>query len=290
MKIQPLDGATFGATVTDVSLREIDPGGFADLYRAWLDHALLILPEQHFSREEQVAFARRFGGLEIEGVPISNVRADGSLRAPDPNDQVLKTLRGNLFWHADSTYMPVQAKGAVFSAHVVPSHGGETGWADMRAAYDALDPDMKMRVEPLSARHSIHHSQAKVEAMFAETQDAMAGGVAYAGYGAQVSDAPLRPLVKRHPETGRPSLNIGRHAFGIPGMTERASEKLLDELVAFACREPRTHQHAWRAGDVVIWDNRCLLHRGRPWDDAEPRVMYHSRMAGHPLTEYAAPG
>ena len=101
---------------------------------------------------------------------------------------------------------------------------------------------------------------------------------------------PLRPLVKRHPVTGRRSLFIGRHAYGIPGLAEAESERLLDELLAFACQPPRVFAHRWQAGDVAIWDNRCVLHRARPWDPAEPRVMHHTRIAGDPATESGTVG
>lgn len=95
-------------------------------------------------------------------------------------------------------------------------------------------------------------------------------------------------VVKVHPETGRPSLVIGRHAYGIPGMDPAESERLLTELVDFACQPPRVYHHRWAPGDAVVWDNRCLLHRACPWDMNEPRVMYHSRIAGDPETECAA--
>ncbi|HXQ11943.1 MAG TPA: TauD/TfdA family dioxygenase [Caulobacteraceae bacterium] len=278
--VRPLD-ATFGAVVTRLKLAELDEAGFDALYRTWLQYALLIFPAQHLAKDEQIAFARRFGPLEFDWAPLSNVRADGSLRPDDGTDDVVKVLRGNMGWHADSTYMPVQAKGAVFSAHVVPKTAGETGWADMRAAYDALDAATRARIEGLSAYHSLHYSQAKEGHAHNE-------GSAYSGYGFQVKDPPLRPLVKVHPETGRRTLAIGRHAYGIPGLESAESERLLDELCAFACQPPRVYHHAWTAGDVVVWDNRCLMHRARPWDMAEPRVMYHSRIAGDPVAEFAA--
>lgn len=271
--------ATLGAVVTGVRLAEINEAGFSALYAAWQEHALLILPGQNLTREEQVAFARRFGDLEIPITPISNVRGDGSVRPPD--DDVMKVLQGNMIWHADSTYMPVQAKGAVFSAQITPSRGGETGWADMRAAWDDLPAALKAKVEGLSAHHSLVYSQAKLG-------HAHSAGSSYSGYGMTEGGAPLRPLVKRHPETGRLSLNIGRHAHAIPGLSEAESEALLEELTDFACRPPRLWQHEWSPGDVVIWDNRCLLHRALPWDLAEPRVMHHSRIAGDPVSEAAA--
>src|SRR5690606_35368410 len=98
---------------------------------------------------------------------------------------------------------------------------------------------------------------------------------------------PLRPLVKVHPETGRTCLTIGRHAYGIPGLSEEESERLLDELIEFAVQPPRVYYHSWMPGDIVIWDNRCLLHQARPWDMREPRVMYHSRIASDPKREFA---
>ena len=280
-EVKPLP-ASFGAVVTGLLPGRLDAAGFERLYQTWLEYALLIFPGIHLSKEEQVAFARRFGAPEFELAAISNVRSDGSVRVENDSDDVIKVLKGNMGWHCDSTYMPVQAKGAVFTAHVVPSSGGETGWADMRAAHDALDPAMRARIAGLSARHSLHYSQAKLG------HEAKAGSE-YSGYGFQVKDPPLRPLVKIHPETGRPALMIGRHAYGIPGLGEQESDALLQELLDFACQAPRVHHHHWAPGDAVIWDNRCLMHRATPWDMREPRIMYHSRIAGDPVSEFAAP-
>lgn len=278
-------GASFGAMVRGVDLRELDARGFERLYEAWLEYALLIFPEQHLSDQEQVAFARRFGKLEFDLAPLSNLRADGSLRPEHGDDEVVKILKGNMGWHCDSTYMPVQAKGAVFTARIVPSSGGETGWADMRAAYEALDAETRERIQQLSAFHSLYYSQAKLGHI--PKAGSRSQPDAYSGYGFHDQGPPLRPLVKVHPETGRPSLLIGRHAYGIPGLAEAESEKLLRELVEFACQPPRTYHHAWTPGDAVVWDNRCLLHRGIPWDMAEPRVMVHSRISGDRESEFA---
>lgn len=276
-EVTPLD-ATFGAVVTDIKLPDLDDATFQRLYDTWLEYALLIFPGQFLDRDQQVAFARRFGNLEFDIAPISNVRKDGTVRADDDTDDVIKVLKGNMGWHADSTYMPVQAKGAVFTAHIVPGAGGETGWADMRAAYDALSDAMRAKIADLSAYHSLYYSQAKLGHQPKQ-------GSEYSGYGFHDQPPPLRPLVKVHPETGRPSLLIGRHAFGIPGMDEAASERLLTELVDFACRPPRVYHHHWTPGDAVIWDNRCLLHQACPWDMTEPRVMYHCRIAGETESE-----
>jgi alpha-ketoglutarate-dependent taurine dioxygenase len=276
--IEPLD-ATFGAVVRGVKLATLGDTTWFDLHAAWLHYALLIFPDQYLSRDEQIAFAKRFGPLEFDLAALSNVKADGTLIV-DPDNDILKVLKGNMGWHCDSTYMPVQAKGAVFSAEVVPNSGGATGWADMRAAYDALDDDLRAKVESLTAHHSLYYSQSKLGHHPKQ-------GSAYSGYGFHDGPVPLRPLVKVHPETGRKSLLIGRHAHNIPTMEAAESERFLQELVDFACRPPRVHHHDWAPGDVVVWDNRCLLHRATPWDMTEPRVMWHSRVAGDPVSEAA---
>ena len=279
LDLEPLD-ATFGAVVRGVKLATIDDDTWQALHAAWLHYALLIPPDQHLSREQQIAFAKRFGPLEFEMAAISNVRANGTLRREADNDDVVKVLKGNMGWHADSTYMPVQAKGAVFSAEIVPSAGGQTGFADMRAAYDALDEATRAKVDGLQAHHSLHYSQSKLGHQHQQ-------GSSYSGYGFHDGPVPLRPLVKTHPDTGRKSLLIGRHAHAIPGMDPAESERFLDSLIEFACQAPRVYHHDWAPGDTVIWDNRCLLHRATPWDMTEPRVMWHSRLAGHPVSEAA---
>jgi len=210
-----------------------------------------------------------FGDAGI--IPISNQRADGSLL--DDAAPAMAIMRGNEGWHTDSSYMPVSARASIFSAHVVPTSGGQTEWADMRAAYRALDPAMRERIGKLSAYHSLRFSQARL------------GDTSEFGYGYHDGPIPLRPLVKIHSVTGRPSLFIGRHAYGIPGLSENESEELLDELMAFACQPPRTYRHEWQPGDIVVWDNRCLLHRAHPYDHSEPRIMKHTRIAGDPATE-----
>ena len=274
--------ATLGAIVTGLALGQMDAPTWKAVERAFLDHAVLIFPGQHLTESEQVAFARRFGEIELlapsaeqKAVPISNVKPDGTIMSAD--EHRYKSLRGNEGWHTDSSYMPLAAKASCLSAQVVPSAGGETEWADMRAAFDDLDDAMRRRIAGLSAHHSLYHSQAQIGHMV-ETG---------AGYGFHSKGAPLRPLVKVHPVTGRPALFIGRHAYGIPGLDEAESERLLSGLVDFACRPPRTYAHSWQPGDVVIWDNRCVLHRARPYDYGEARVMRHTRVAGDPATELA---
>lgn len=281
MKIEPLEGVTFGATVTDVAIDEIDPDTWDELYAAWLEHALLIFPAQFPSKGVQNDFARRFGALEFEAAAIANVDADGRLHS-ELDDDIVKSIRGNEGWHHDSTYMPVQAKGAVFSAEIVPTDGGATGWADMRAAYDALDDPTRERLHGLRAKHSLYYSQGR--SGYLPTRNDRGG---YDQYGYHELDTPVRPLVKVHPETGRTNLLIGRHAHDIEGMDPDESVALLDEINEWACQGERTHHHQWEVGDVVVWDNRCLMHRATPFDLTQARRMWHTRIAGDPATETA---
>ena len=277
--ITPLEDACFGATVTGIDVPALDDAAFAGLYAAWLDHGLLILPDQHLDRDEQNAFARRFGPLEFEAAPLSNVRKDGTLRPTDGSDDMMQVLVGNMGWHQDSTYMPVQAKGAVFSAEIVPSEGGATGFADTASAYDALDEPTKDRVGGLRAKHSLYHSQARIGHEGTSEH--------YSGYGFHDGPVSVRSIVKDHPETGRKLLTIGRHAYGVDGLGDAESADLLDRLVDLATEPARTHHHQWTAGDVVVWDNRRLLHQATPWPLDQRRVMWHTRIAGDPATETA---
>jgi alpha-ketoglutarate-dependent taurine dioxygenase len=276
MEITRLD-ATLGAVVSDIRLAELTDAEWTEIERTFHDHAVLVFPGQQLTSAEQISFAERFGSIEVlvdgyEAVPISTIDRTGEVMAPD--HPVMQVVRGNQGWHTDSTYMPVSAKASVLSARVVPATGGETEWADMRAAYEALDDVTRERISGLCAYHSIVYSQAK------------AGFTSTMGYG--MDEPPqLRPLVKVHPVTARPALFIGRHAHAIPGLDPEESDRLLAQLLDDACRPPRVHRHRWQSGDVVVWDNRCVLHRACEWDLSQPRVMVHTRVAGDPATESA---
>src|SRR3954469_5725028 len=180
-------GATLGAVVTGLRLATLEDREWRDIEQVFHEHAVLIFPAQHLTSDEQKAFARRFGALETQlgpdgTVPITNATKEGRILEPD--NPVLDILRGNEGWHTDSSYMPVSAKASMLSAHIVPRDGGTTEWADMRAAYDALDERTRALVHTLSAHHSIVWSQQRIGATARI-------GSAY-GY---TEDEPLRPLV-----------------------------------------------------------------------------------------------
>ena len=212
---------------------------------------------------------------------ISNVKEDGTLRLEKDNDDRIKILKGNMGWHAD------------FDLHAGPGQGRRLlrrGSADDRRAHRLGRHARRLRrarrrhagkVSDLAAYHSLHYSQSKLG------HDTKKVDGAYSGYGLHDGPVPLRPLVKTHPETGRKSLLIGRHAHNIPGMDKTESERFLEGLVDFACQPPRTYHHDWTPGDAVVWDNRCLLHQATPWDMTQRRIMWHSRIAGDPQSEAA---
>lgn len=277
--ITPIDKKVFGAVVTDVSLSHLSDSEFSQIKTAFLKFGFLVFPGQFLNDEQNINFGKRFGELEFGALPIANQRKhkDGGYgEIFELNSQRMRTNVGNEAWHTDSTYWPISSKCAMLSAVTVPEQDGETELADMRAGYAALDQATKDRIENLSAYHSTQYSQANDVGDFPP----QAEGTIYHG------EAYLRPLVKTHPETGVKNLFVGRHAFGIPGLDRQESRDLLKYLVNFVISdESRTYTHCWRAGDTMIWDNRALLHRARPYDYSQARVLTATRIAGDPVTE-----
>ena len=277
MDITPCD-ATLGAVVTHVDLgRDLDDASFAGIEAAWYEYGVLIFPEQSLSQEDHIAFSRRFGVLERsikeekytppEIIMLSNLKADGTLW-PHKSDHG-RFLAGNRGWHTDSSFKRVPAKASLLTAYQVPDSGGGTEFADMRAAYDDLDEDLRIWLDGKIAVHSYMYSQGKVgglRVLSEEEQDAL---------------PPVEhPIIRIHPKTGRKSLYIGRHASHIKGEDEAESRALLEKLVDDACQPPRIMIHNWSVGDLVIWDNRCMLHRGQVWPGDQARVMARTTVAG----------
>ncbi len=281
MRIEPTE-ATLGATVTDVDLRRLRDGDFDEIYRAWLEFAVLLFPAQRLDDDQHLAFTRRFGRLEL-GFNRSAARVVGRLSNVDPDGTVAKPdslrarfLVGNTGWHSDSSYKRIGAKASLLAAHVVPSAGGETEWADMRAANDALDPKQREQLEQKIAVHSYRFSHTPF------------GGIEIAGDDIRHLPDVQHPILRTHPETGRRVLFAGRHASHIVGEDQDESRALLRRLTEEACRAPRLWKHRWSVGDLVIWDNRAVLHRGHPWPEGEARTMVRTTVAGDdPDNEWA---
>jgi alpha-ketoglutarate-dependent taurine dioxygenase len=274
MTITPIDNKVFGAVVENVKLASLSETEFAAIKAAFLKYGFLVFPGQFLSDDENAAFGERFGELEFAAAPMANQprNADGSYGSVfELETQRMRTNVGNEAWHTDSTYKPISSKCAMLSAVTVPDEGGGTELADTRAAYAALDLATKDRIANLSAYHSTQYSQANDVGDFPpQDENSIYHGEAY-----------LRPLVKTHAETGVKSLFIGRHAFGIPGLSREESRELLQSLMAFVLSdENRIYLHHWQPGDTMIWDNRSLLHRAMPFDYSKPRVLTGTRIVG----------
>lgn len=281
MHITPVPGKVFGAIVTEIALDSLTDDAFDRIQGAFLEYGFLLFPGQFLNDETSAGFGARFGELEFAASPMSNQErhADGNFgRIYGLNTQRMRTNVGNEAWHTDSTYKPISSKCAMLSAVKVPAIGGETELADMRAGYAALDAATKERIATLCAYHSTQYSQANDVGDFPpQDQNSIYHGEAY-----------LRPLVKVHPQTGVKNLFVGRHAFGIPGLSRGESRKLLRGLVDFVVSDPaRVYSHTWQPGDTLLWDNRALLHRAKPYDYGDARVLIGTRVAGDPATELA---
>jgi alpha-ketoglutarate-dependent 2,4-dichlorophenoxyacetate dioxygenase len=274
ISITPCD-ATLGAEIGDVDLSvPLSDDTLREIEQAWFAHGVLIFRGQNLTQARQIAFTKRLGPLERsilasqpEIANLSNVNPDGSI-APPKSERGL-FLKGNTLWHTDSSFKRVPAKGSFLCARQVPTEGGETEFADMRAAYDVLDDTMKTYLDDKIALHSYAYSQGQVGGMSvltAEEHEAL---------------PPVQhPVIRAHPESGRKNLYIGRHASHIIGADEAESRALLQKLCADGSQPPRTIKVTWGVGDGVLWDNRCVLHRGHGYPGDQARVMTRTTLAG----------
>jgi alpha-ketoglutarate-dependent 2,4-dichlorophenoxyacetate dioxygenase len=290
-------GRTFFAEVTNVRLTgDIDQSDIDAIWDAFHEHAVLLFPGQNLDDPTQLAFSQRLGPLmggtfrinrreRIDTTylaDLSNIDPEGGLR--DPNSAKMRFTEGNKLWHTDSSFERVPALASLLSAREVPPTGGETEWADLRAAWDELPDDRKTELEGLVAEHSLEYSRSLT---------------GYDGFNAdeRASWPPVeQALVRTHEVTGRKNLYIGSHASHIIGWDVEKGRALLQELMDFATQDRFTYTHSWTVGDLVMWDNRCVLHRGHPWEATKHRRdMRRSTVAGHgptvadgkPVDEYA---
>jgi alpha-ketoglutarate-dependent 2,4-dichlorophenoxyacetate dioxygenase len=259
----------FAAEIGDVDLsRPLEAVDVTAIKDAFAKYAVLVFPDQHLSQDQHLDFARYFGPLETT---IAVFRKDTKLRLRaefadvsnlDPENEVWgKESRqrmfqlGNRLWHTDSSFKRVPALASLLYARSIPPIGGHTEFADERAAYDALPEEMKRRLESLVAEHSIFNSRARLG--FTNFSDEERNGL------------PPVPqvLVRTHPDSGRKTLYLASHAGRVFGMPEQDGRALIDQLVAHATQRQFVYTHRWRVHDLVIWDNRCTMHRGAEFDD-----------------------
>ncbi len=261
-----------GVTIQDVAANE---AAYATVRAAFEEHSVLVLRGQDVSDDAQLAFSRRFGPLEVTKIGSLGYRT---------NLVVLKTLdekgdvvpedhrlalenKANQLWHTDSSFKSVPALASVLSSRVVPARGGETEYVSTRLAFERLDPALQRRLEDSFAWHEYAYSRSKIAPDLAGPAERAA----------------LPPqcwrLVWQNPVNGRKALYMASHTYAIEGMEPEAAQALLGELTQAATAPGASYLHSWREGDVVMWDNRAVMHRGRPWPAGEPRQMVRSTIS-----------
>jgi taurine dioxygenase len=270
-------GAALAAELSGVDLRHLTEADFAAIHRAWLDHLVLLFRGQTLTDDDLIKFSRRFGELDwapiqengrrfVEGRPeiyvvsnvIENGVAIGSLGA------------GEAVWHTDMSYLDDPPKASLLYAIEVPETGGNTGFTNMYSAYDSLPETLKQHLVGLRIKHDgTYNSGGFVRQGVTPTDDPREAPGTY------------HPIVCTHPETLRKCLYLGRRRNAyIEGFDVARSEALLDEVWNYATRDELTWYHRWRVGDVVLWDNRCTMHRRDPFDASSRRIMHRTQMKG----------
>ena len=263
----------FAAEAGPIELRSVTDRATLDAIRAGMDeYAVLVFRDQPFADDEQLQFATRFDGALHSKTgasvvkksrfgnealtDISNVDEDGKILAADDRRRAYSL--GNRLWHTDASFQDPPGRYSMLSAKVIPPVAADTEFADMRAAYDGLDADLKARLEGLSVHHSIAYSRSVLGFEFsAEEQEKLKGAV--------------HPLVRTNPNTRRRSLYLASHASRILDWPLPEGRLLLRDLMEHATQPQYVYRHSWREGDLVIWDNRSTMHRGRPFADTSHR-------------------
>jgi len=277
----------FVGEVSGVDLaRPLAPDEVAAIEAGMDRYAVLVFHDQKITDEQQMAFSRNFGGLEDArggnitkpedkrlqaGMnDVSNLGRDGQPLSRDSRVRLFNL--GNMLWHSDSSFRPVPAKYSLLSARVVNPTGGNTEFADMRAAFDTLDAGTKAQIDDLICEHSLIYSRGSLGMLdYSEEERAMF--------------QPVRQrLVRTHPVSGRRSLYLSSHAGGIVGMPMPEARILLRDLNEHATQPKFVYVHDWRAGDLVMWDNRQMMHRVRRYDESQPRDMRRTTVAGDAAT------
>ena len=263
----------FFGEASSIALRETFDAETLAAIRAGMDeHAVLVFHDQAFTDAEQMAFAQRLDGkLHAKTgarvvaqnrfgnealTDISNVGADGNILAAD--DRRREYSLGNRLWHTDASFEDPPGRYSMLHARVIPDEAADTEFADLRAAWDALDEKTQAKIENLRAHHSIAYSRQVLGFEFSQEEAAMLPGA-------------MHPLVRTIPRSGRRSLYLASHANRIEGMRIPDGRLLIRELTEHATQAAFVHRHRWRVGDLVIWDNRCTMHRATRFDDASLR-------------------
>jgi alpha-ketoglutarate-dependent 2,4-dichlorophenoxyacetate dioxygenase len=279
LEMRPLH-PSFGIEIVGVDVRRVDADAFREIAAAFDDHSVLLFRGPSLTDAEQIAFSERFGPLEATIRTIANQARDlpeiSNLSNVDADDRLIprgdkRNLfnAGNQMWHTDSSFKRVPALASLLSAREVPPEGGETEFASMRVGYERLPDAMKQRLDGRVAIHSFVYSRGLV-----------GDDLLPPDHAAQVPPVP-QALVRANPSNGRKAFFVGSHACEIVGMPTGEARALLHDLLEAATAREIVYTHRWMPGDLVMWDNRCVLHRGRPWDESRyRRVMHRTTVAG----------
>ena len=269
--------AVLGAEVRGIDLKSLDEAQFAAFKRAWHQHEVLLVRGQTLSDQDLVAFSRRFGDLDwapvqetgrrfVEGIPeiyiVSNVKLNG--------EPIGSLGSGEAVWHTDMSYLEVPPMASMLYALEIPPVGGNTSFCSMYAIYDALPAGLKQRIAGLRIKHDgTYNSGGYVRQGVTPTDDPRA------------SPGAVHPLVCTHPDTGRQMLYLGRRRNAyLLGLELAESEALLDQLWGYVEQPEFSWEHVWQVGDLVMWDNRCTMHRRDPFDDSARRIMHRTQIKG----------
>jgi alpha-ketoglutarate-dependent 2,4-dichlorophenoxyacetate dioxygenase len=270
-------GAGFGAELRGITMADIasDVAAYAAARAAFEEHSLLVLRGQAVTDELQLAFSRRFGPPEITKVGsqgagshfviLSTIGPDGKVVPSDHRLQMRN--KANQLWHTDASFKRVPALASILSARIIPDHGGETEFVSTRLAFERLDPALQTQLEGSFAWHDYAHSRGQIASDLASAEERAA------------LPAQCWRMVWRNPVNGRGALYLASHAYAVEGMDAAAGKTLIDELTASATQPGRSYLHSWRNGDVVMWDNRATMHRGRPWPSHEARLMIRTTVS-----------
>jgi len=270
-------GRALGAEVTGLDLRSLDEAAFERLMRAWHEHSVVLMRGQSLSDQDLIAFSRRIGDLDwapiqengrrfVEGLPeiyiVSNVKVNG--------EAIGSLGDGEAVWHTDMSYLDLPPKASILYALEVPPSGGNTSFCSMYAIYEALPAALKARIAGLKIKHDgTYNSGGYVRQGVTATDDP------------RTSPGAVHPLVCTHPDTGRRMLYLGRRRNAyLTGLTLAESEALLDNLWEFVDRSEFAWEHVWRVGDLVLWDNRCTMHRRDAFDPNSRRIMHRTQVKG----------
>jgi alpha-ketoglutarate-dependent 2,4-dichlorophenoxyacetate dioxygenase len=270
-------GPGFAAEVRGVMLADVADNDalYAGVRAAFEEHSVLVFRHQDVTDDGQLAFSRRFGPPEVTKVgslgtgshfiTLTTIGPDGKVVPPD--HRYAMRNRANQLWHTDSSFKSVPALTSILSARIIPADGGETEFVSTRLAFERLDPALQRKLESSFAWHDYNHSRSKIAPGLATPEERAA------------LPAQCWRMVWRNPVNGRGALYLASHAYAVEGLDAAEGAALIDELTAAATAPGTSYVHRWQAGDVVMWDNRATMHRGRPWPAHEARLMVRTTIS-----------